>query len=380
MSGSDSVLRIAALGDVMLDRSVGERLTANRQDFACEPLRKLLSQCDLVFANLETTVSTRGTRFPRQDPNVAFRSHPDTLSFLNDLGVGVVSVANNHICDYGDEALVDTLRHLDDAGIASCGAGVSPEAAAEPATLEVAGRPVSVLSRVFIYSASTRGAGAGRPGVADHRIEPLLARITALRGQGHIVLTSVHWGIEYGFDPIPHQRDQARRMLEAGASVVLGHGPHYPQAIERFGAAEIVHSLGNFVFDEPHEWANKTFVYTATLARDDGRVLESQIHPVRIVDGVPTLCEGQEAEEIAARIDALSRSVASRSPAELQATNNVYFRDIVSRVLRMRSLKFATLPPLSFYSDIGWLNLLRKLRPSNLLRSLESWRRPKWNE
>ena len=82
MSGSDSVLRIAALGDVMLDRSVGERLAANRQDFACEPLRKLLSQCDLVFANLETTVSTRGTRFPRQDPNVAFRSHPDTLSFL----------------------------------------------------------------------------------------------------------------------------------------------------------------------------------------------------------------------------------------------------------------------------------------------------------
>ena len=70
-----------------------------------------------------------------------------------------------------------------------------------------------------------------------------------------------HWGYEYSFYPLPYQMRSARQMIDAGASVILGHGPHYPQGIERYRDGRIVYSLGNFIFDEPHKYANRSFVF-----------------------------------------------------------------------------------------------------------------------
>ena len=359
-------IRIAAMGDVMLDRAVGEHFRRRPEDFDMADIRALLAPCDLVLANLETTVSTRGTPDPRQDPHVAFRSHPDTLRVLKNLGVDAVSLANNHLLDWGAEALADTLANLDAAGIAHAGAGRDYEEANRPLLLERAGLPLALLSHVFIYSASTRRATRRRAGVADHRIGRILKRIRRLRREGRIVIVTLHWGMEYSFYPLPYQARQARRMIDAGASLVLGHGPHYPQGIERHGHGRIVYSTGNFIFDEPYRYARRSFIYTAALDAG-GRVVEDEVHPVLLPDHVPHLAQGEAAARLRRQIHCLGAGYGRKSRRFWKRINSEYFTDIAGRVVRMRSPKFLFLPPLSFYLDIGLGNLLRKLRLRTVL-------------
>lgn len=358
-----NTIRIAALGDIMLAREVGRHYLSQPEDFRVEGIKKLLSGSDIVFANLENPVSINGTPDSVQDPNVTFSANPETLKILKSLGVNVVSLGNNHMLDYGESALCDTLKHLDDCGIKHAGAGRDYEEANRPLLMEVKGRKIAVLSHVFIYSASTRMASERSPGVSDHRIRRIISCIKKLTKAGRDVIVSLHWGVEYSFFPLPYQMEQARRMIDAGATLVFGHGPHYPQGIEKYKNGEIVYSLGNFIFDEPHKYANRSFIYEATLG--DGTV-HSQVHPVVLKNHVPFPASGKDRENLGKLIASLGRVYPRKSAEFWKKLNNIYFMDISGRVLRMKSLKFAFLPPPSFYLSIGLSNYIRKVKPANL--------------
>jgi len=366
MSGADTI-RIAAMGDAMLGRSVGARYEARPDDFAMADIRRVLDGHDIVFMNLECPVSSRGRPDPIQKPNVTFCAPPATIQILTGLGVNVVSVGNNHALDYGEEALEDTLSHLTAAGIRWAGAGRNYAEANAPVCFEVKGQRVAVLSHVFIYSASTRMAADGRSGVADHRIEGILRAISKLSCDGYIVIVSVHWGLEYAFHPIPYQRRQARQMIEAGASLILGHGPHYPQGFETHRHGRIVYSLGNFLFDEPYRYSNRSFIYSATLEGNTGKAIEEQITPVRLVAGVPTVMDGPDGQRLHRALDALTRAYQDSSRKQERKISARYFSDIVNRILTMKSLRFLFLPPLSFYQDVGVTGIAQKLRLRNFL-------------
>jgi poly-gamma-glutamate capsule biosynthesis protein CapA/YwtB (metallophosphatase superfamily) len=167
------VVRIAAMGDTMLGRRVGERFRVRPADFAMPAIAEFLRAHDIVFLNLECPVSANGRPDPIQRPNVTFRAEPATLQILKDLGTTVVSLGNNHMLDYGPEALCDTLQHLDDAGIRHVGAGRNYQEANKPLCLEFGRTRIAFLSHVFIYSASTRMATQQDAGVSDHRIGAL---------------------------------------------------------------------------------------------------------------------------------------------------------------------------------------------------------------
>lgn len=360
-----NTIRIAALGDIMLAREVGRHYLSQPEDFRMEGIKKLLSGSDIVFANLENPVSINGTPDSVQDPNVTFSANPETLKILKSLGVNVVSLGNNHMLDYGESALYDTLKHLDDCGIKHAGAGRDYEEANRPLLMEVKGRKIAVLSHVFIYSASTRMATKSSPGVSDHRIGRILSSIKSLRKEGRDIIVSLHWGIEYSFFPLPYQMEQARRMIDAGASLIIGHGPHYPQGIEKYRNGEIVYSLGNFIFDEPQIFANRGFIYGVGID-SQGRTVEPAVYPYHIRNHVPTLVSGHDKTSMERFVEHLGRIYRKKDNVFWKKLNNIYFRDIIHRVITMKSFKFVLLPPASFYSNIGMINMARKIKLSNL--------------
>ena len=357
--------KLAAVGDIMLSRAVGEHFRARPDEFRMEQISALLAGYDLVFANLENPVGVKGAPHPIQNPHVTFCCHPDTLQVLKNLGVSVVSLANNHMLDYGPVALAETLQHLDAASIQHVGAGRNYEEANRPLLLELNGRKIAILAYVFLYSASTEMATRNRPGVSDHRIRNILPRIRALAQQGVQVLVSVHWGLEYSFYPVPYQMAQARLMIDAGAALIIGHGPHYPQGIEVYQGARIVYSLGNCIFDEPFPHARRSFIYGAALGADKV-IANERIYPFHIKDHVPALAAGRDEVRLKRLVARLGRLYPMKSKRFWQRQNSRYFGDIVHRVSHMRSSKFALLPPLSFYGSVGARNYARKLMPQRL--------------
>lgn len=348
------------MGDIMLDREVGRHFKECPSDFELTGVNEILKDYDLLFANLETTISIRGVPYRKQDPHVAFRSHPDTLTVLKSLGVNVVSLANNHMLDYGDVALLDTIAHLDAAGIRHVGAGCNYKEANKPLLMEFDGQKVAMLAYVFIYSSSTRMASKRRPGVSDHRIGRILAQIKNLKSDGYTVIVSAHWGMEYSFYPLPYLSNQARDMIDAGASLILGHGPHYIQGIERYGNGDIVYSMGNFIFDEPYRFAKRSFMYGADMD-DSGDIVGYQIYPVLLPDHVPFLADGSDRIRLETMIRSLSTIYSRKSKRFWKKINSEYFFDILNRVIRMRSLKFLFVPPKSFYLQLSLRELSNRV-------------------
>lgn len=372
MSDSNIAFRLAGMGDIMLDRKVGQRFIECPSDFELTAINGILKNYDLIFANLETTISTRGAPYPKQDPHVVFRSHPDTLDVLKALGINVVSLANNHMLDYGVDALADTIAHLDAAGIKHVGAGCNYKEANQPLLLEFNGQKVAMLAYVFIYSSSTRMAAARYPGVSDHRINRILPQIKKLKKDGYKVIISVHWGMEYSFYPLPYLSKQARSMIDAGASLVLGHGPHYPQGIENYRNSNIVYSMGNFIFDEPYYFAKRSFIYGADMGVS-GNILGHQIYPVLLPDHVPFLAEGPDKLRLETMINSLDLIYRKKSERFWKKISTDYFFDIVNRVVRMRSFKFLFVPPKSFYTQLSLWELSNKV--TRIFRSTVNNRR-----
>lgn len=363
---SNGSYTIAAVGDCMLGREVEKHFRRAPEDFNFKDIKPLLNGHDLIIANLENPVGTKGTPDEVQEAHVTFRSHPDTLRILKELGVNAVSLGNNHMLDYGEAALIDTLECLDEYGIRHAGAGRNYEEANRPLVLELSGRRLAILSHVFIYSASTRMATLSRPGVADHRIGRILANIREEKRNGCHVIVTLHWGMEYSFYPLPYQMKQARMMIDNGASLILGHGPHYAQGVERYKDGHIVYSMGNFIFDEPHIFSNRSFIYSAEIG-SDGIIKDSALHPVRIKDHLPRLLAGADKAGFVKFIAHLGGLYPRKSKAFWKNVNNKYFSDVCGRIIRMRSLKFLMLPPVSFYAGIGLGNFVKKIKPSNFL-------------
>lgn len=359
MTSGKLTYRLAAMGDVMLAREVGRHFKERPEDFSFNEIKLVLNGHDLICLNLENPVGINGTPDKVQDPHVTFCAHPDTLKALKSLGATVVSLGNNHMLDYGENALEETLEYLNAAGIKYAGAGRNYEEANRPLLLECNGKKIAFLSHVFIYSASTLMAKRDRAGVSDHRIRKILPRIKELSRQGYHVIVSIHWGWEYSFYPIPYQMKQARQMIDNGALLILGHGPHYPQGIEDYKDGRIVYSLGNFIFDEPQKYARRSFIYSVGVT-EDMRLEGAKVLPVHI-NHIPKLAEGKEKEHLERLIYSMGKAYHKRDRRFWKKINNGYFRDIIGRIMRMKSLKFAFLPPPSFYLSIGFRNFIKKL-------------------
>ncbi|NLL17732.1 MAG: CapA family protein [Clostridia bacterium] len=245
---------LAAVGDLMLSRYVGQ-VIKKHQDHSYPFARVgwFLQGADLVFGNLENPI-TPGREIMIEE--MKFRAEPQMARALKKAGFNVVSLANNHIADFGEQGIMDTMKYLDNAGVRYAGAGINEAEAYEPLFLEVKGYKIAVLA--FNDSLLTKpGYGAGEgPGAAVLEPEKVAESVTKAVGEADFTMVYLHAGNEYEPEPDETQRYYARLAIDAGADLVLGSHPHVLQPVEVYRGKYIFYSLGNFIFDQL--WSRET--------------------------------------------------------------------------------------------------------------------------
>ncbi|MDX1710839.1 MAG: CapA family protein, partial [Rhodovibrionaceae bacterium] len=173
-------------------------------------------------------------------------------------GLDACTLANNHVLDWGKAGLRDTLHTLAEAGIATCGAGVDANQAAQPAAIDLAaGGRVLVFGFADASSGVPRdwAASAEEPGVnllpdlSPGTAERVAGKISAERQPGDIVVASIHWGGNWGHEVPTEQARFARRLIDAGISIVHGHSSHHAKALELYGNGLILYGAGDFLND-----------------------------------------------------------------------------------------------------------------------------------
>lgn len=254
--------RVVMVGDISLDNGPGEMIATGGDPF--KPCAPWLANAELAVGNLECSVARGGEAL---DKEFTFRANPATTAVLAQ-HVSAVSLANNHSGDYGPDALVETFGALRAARVPFFGAGVNLEQAHAPLVVTRGGLTIALLGyddyRPRSFEASTT-----RPGVAWNSEEQVLADIRRAKKLGaDIVIPFLHWGWENDRQPWAPQRRQARAMLDAGATLVVGAHPHVTQGVELFRGKPVIFSLGNFVFSLlDNEQQSKAWILRLDLDR-----------------------------------------------------------------------------------------------------------------
>ena len=340
------------VGDIFLQAALP-------QSAELSALASLLNSTDIAFGNLETPVSERGTPI---DKWINMRMPPELLSDVVDMGFDIVTLANNHMWDFGEVAFFDTLRHLQEHALPHVGAGADLAEAwrAEILTL-------GKLRVAFLGATSTLGPGSaaaeGRPGVAPIQVsesyhldppasleqpgsapyvftrawredlERAIDAIDAARAAADFVVVAMHWGVPPFWRPrfqdglADYQLEVGHALIDAGADVIVGHHPHSLQEVESYKGKPIFYSLGNFVFHHNKGPMRETPVsrnapYSVTVDRRNREWSETVIALADLKEtgeaqyslqpalldaaGNPQLLAGDEARAVIERLDALS--------------------------------------------------------------------------
>jgi poly-gamma-glutamate synthesis protein (capsule biosynthesis protein) len=235
-------VKLALAGDTMLGRGVAERLEAQPPESLFAPeVVAAVAEADLCVLNLECCISARGEPFPGRVFH--FRAPPWATQALTHLGVDCVTLANNHALDFGPDALLDTLAHLDAAGIRVVGAGSDLERARAPAVLERNGFRLAVVA--CSDHPAEYAANEDRAGIAYADLEGTLPEWLTDFPNADAVLVTPHWGPNMTSEPVPHVRRAADALLEAGATLIAGHSAHVFHGV----APRVLYDLGDFLDD-----------------------------------------------------------------------------------------------------------------------------------
>ncbi len=253
--------RIVFLGDTLLGGDAQKTLDRRGYAYAVEGIAPLLADADLVVANLEGPVTTLDQPAAKRDIGRRrwwYRALPESLAALADAGIHLVSLANNHVFDYGPAGLRDTIEALDAAGIAHCGAAPDELSARAPARVTLGGCRIAFVSRMQryrMYEQEGLYARGEQPGTA--LLDPVTAHDDlASVGDADLRVALVHWGRNY--QPVtPHQRGLASALMGSGADIVVGHHPHVPQPVTLGGSGLVLYSLGNGVFGTRGRFAER---------------------------------------------------------------------------------------------------------------------------
>jgi len=241
-------VKLALAGDTMLGRGVAAALGSTEPEaLVARDLVAIAHEADLFVLNLECCISERGDPWPDPTKPFFFRAPPRAIELLAHLGVDCVTLANNHALDAGTESLLDTLAHLDAAGIASVGAGASVEEARTAVVLEANGQRLAVVAATD--HPRDYAAGPVRPGVAF--ADPAAGDVPAwllnavANADADLVLVTAHWGPNMVAEPLPRVRAAAKALVDAGAALVVGHSAHVFHGV----GERILYDLGDFLDD-----------------------------------------------------------------------------------------------------------------------------------
>jgi poly-gamma-glutamate synthesis protein (capsule biosynthesis protein) len=278
-------LKIAFVGDVMLDGGPGHIITNGGDPFAS--VAAVLRDADLTIANLECAIVKKGTA---EDKGFTFRGPESALPLLKKY-FSAVSLANNHSADWGKAGFASELELLRETKLPYFGGGSNERAARQPLILTAGGKRVAFLG-YNDFPPRSFAAGPNTPGTAWLIEKEVIRDIKAARKQADIVLLFLHWGDDLVPAETPDQVQLAHHLIDAGADAVIGGHAHLTQGIEWYKDHPIVYSLGNFVFDyfprDPPVW--KGWIVKLTFGKTERPQLEKvdvELDPAGVPHLVP---------------------------------------------------------------------------------------------
>jgi poly-gamma-glutamate capsule biosynthesis protein CapA/YwtB (metallophosphatase superfamily) len=298
---------VNAVGDIMLAGSGAATFQRRGYDYAFAATADELRKGDIAVGNLEAPIALGGTEFMFK--KFRFRADPLSAPALKRAGFSVLTLANNHMMDFGEPALLETLHNLDSNGILSVGAGQSLSAAREKTVLQVKGVKVAFLA----YSVTLPVeffAAADRAGTAPGYPRYCREDITQAKASADYVVVSFHWGIEGADTPHYSQVTTARSAIDAGADIVLGHHPHVLQGIERYKKGIIFYSLGNFAFGSLSPAADRSVIARITL---DKGIKAVELVPLNVLNSEvrfqPKPLKGKRGKAVIEHLNLISREM-----------------------------------------------------------------------
>ena len=229
-------ITILAVGDIMLDRGVEFKIENEGKGDYSFPFLKIaeeLRRADFVFGNLEGPISDKGQKV---GSIYSFRADPKAVEGLKYAGFDILSVANNHIFDYGREAMEDTFKRLKEAGIEYVGGGFDEKEAYSPLIKEINGTKIGFLAYTNLGPEAWE-ATEGKSGIAwidEKNLEKIKKGIEAAKQKSDVLIVSLHSGEEYAANPTSFQTSFAYSAVDAGADLVIGHHPHVVQKVEKY--------------------------------------------------------------------------------------------------------------------------------------------------
>lgn len=301
MRRAPATTRLAVAGDVMLGRHVADQLLRHPPGHVWGDVIGRMVEADARFVNLECVLASGGEP---ADKAFTFRAPPtQAIEALRAARIDAVSMANNHVLDFGPGALLEMLEVLDAAGIAHAGAGADDEAAWRPARVRAGALTLGLLA--FTNNEPGWAAAPRKPGVAYAPVEPqgrafdsFRYRVAAAARECDALVVSAHWGPNMRRVPPLAFRAFAAATIDAGARLFWGHSAHLFQGIERRGPGLVLYDTGDFVDDyhvDEDERNDRSFLFTVELVAD--RASSVELVPVRIFpgEGQVRLAEGPDA-------------------------------------------------------------------------------------
>lgn len=290
--GSGTPVVLAFGGDIHFEGVLAGKLRASPATLLA-PIAPTFERADLAVANLETSITERGSAAPKA---YTFRAPPIAFAALRAGGIDVVSMANNHGMDFGLEGLRDSLRAARRYRFPVVGIGRNARQAYAPYRATIKGQRIAVIGATQVlddHLIAAWTAGPGKPGLASAKDVPRLVQaVRQARRSADTVVVFLHWGVELRECPTADQQALARALVRAGADVVVGGHAHRVQGAGRMGRALIGYGLGNFVWYGTSEASTRSGVLLVTAT---GRRIDSyRWVPARIVDGVPRPMTGTE--------------------------------------------------------------------------------------
>ena len=277
-----------------IENGVSEEMLAQRQGV------------DILVANNEFPFTDRGT--PTEGKAYTFRADTGTVDYLHDLGVDVAVLANNHIYDFGETGLLDTLDTLSGAGIPFVGAGENLKEASDPIYFIINDIKIAVVAATQIErldNPDTKGATETSAGVFRcWNPEKLYETVSMAKENSDFVIVYIHWGTENVTEPDWAQLEQAPKLAQAGADLIIGDHPHCLQGITYYEDTPVIYSLGNF-------WFNSKTVDTGMvqITLDQDGLKEFRFVPAIQSDCRVDLAYGEDADRILSMMRTLSPNV-----------------------------------------------------------------------
>lgn len=310
-------ITLSFAGDICLDDtcavmqnyiSGGEKLENN----IAPELLEIMRQADICFINNEFAYSDRGA--PLENKMYTFRADPKRVSMLQEMGVDIAGLANNHVYDYGAEAMEDTMDTLRRAGIDYVGAGRDLQEAMTPVYREADGIKIAFVaaSRAEKFKMTPQATESEAGILRCYDTELFLQEIRQAKSEADYVIALVHWGTEYSTELEEVQRTTGRDYIDAGADIVIGAHTHCLQGMEYYQGKPILYSLGNFWFNDKS--LDSMLVRLRLSGKDKTSEITADHVEVEIVPAKQENCrtgllEGEEAQELFDRLEELSVGV-----------------------------------------------------------------------